>query len=158
MNAGRELDVLIAEKVMGIVPFAAHICIECGSPKGLHMVVGRRDHTPDGQWRQTTGCSFQEANRYRYDAIKYYSASIADAYLVVEKLRSMDWLVIIQHMPSPDKPVWEGRAVCELKFTGKGWRNNAWASANTTPHAICLAALNAMNERRVMTDGDESEV
>lgn len=98
-----------------------------------------------------------------------YSATIAAAWSVVEKMREDDWLVVVKcntdaarftiegsrseyDAPSPDRPIGpKGSCVCELscmrvcKDPTARWRNNRWAMADTAPRAICIAALAAVD-------------
>lgn len=93
MNAGRELDALIAEKVMG-------------DPLQLKMALGPR----------------------------HYSTDIAAAWEVVEKLRTAKYELLIC--------TFSGKWSVDVLHTGK---SIDVANADTAPHAICLAALNAVS-------------
>jgi len=112
MNAGRELDSLIAEKVFGLSPD------ECG----------QWFHSDDGVWR-----SYPELA---------YSADIAAAWMVVEKLgnwRGFTFL-IIQHA---DAQHWQAGW---YELDCDGYESRISAEAETVPLAICLAALKVAEE------------
>jgi hypothetical protein len=113
MNPGRELDALVAEKVMG------------------------RNGAVE-QWRQTAnGPDMITATTAAVDGwrpIPNFSSDIAAAWEVLEKLRGM-LHEEISVASSYDKKFW---VVC-LEGTQQ------LAHAETAAHAICLAALKAVN-------------
>ena len=133
MNAGRELDALVAEKVMGWVfnlppPSNKYYCLEAKAKYGdaSHPVWVK---THDGY--QCGLCN----------SIPDYSTSIAEAWGVVEKLKSMGLAVWVGYEA--------GEWVCmcgeeidfvllpEISPDSQGW-------AETAPLAICLTALKAV--------------
>lgn len=102
---GRELDALIAEKVM-------------------QNPLGRP--------------SFEEGQKYFLD-LQHYSTDIAAAWEVVERLG----LAIGINEVRPE----EGKWICLKDMgEGEGWLFGIFegAYADTAPHAICLAALKAV--------------
>ena len=119
MKAGRELDALIAEKVMGweyhdwrtSTAFEkTKYCVICGCTKRLHAHVEIDDF-----------CGTEEKP-------PHYSTQIADAWLVVEKLE----LTV--------GPEYTGGW-----YAGIPWKTSA-GKAPTAPLAICLAALEEVGE------------
>lgn len=121
-EAGRELDALVAEKVMGWRPIT-HLS---GEPVADGWVGFW-----DGDWfRWTTRPESDEP-----DASKEWlpSTSIADAWLVVEKY---------EHFKMWRNPFTK-KFSAEF-YTEFGKRNKWAASADTAPEAICLAALKAV--------------
>lgn len=115
MKPGRELDALIAEKVMGFGP-------ELYQPRG----VGYRPDT----W-------VYAINDYKQDGVPVYvvdcpsySTDIGDAWRVVERL-SLPF-----EMWSDDE-----RDAYRVRFD---LDRGKWLSAHSAPHAICLAALKAV--------------
>jgi hypothetical protein len=109
MEAGRELDALIAERVMG--------------------------------WRQTLFSNFpdqleppDEPGKAR--SVPHYSTDIAAAWLVVEKMRLTHWVEVLVYP--------------ELVFVRAGRLGDTHKvkvirnEAATSPLAICLAALKAL--------------
>jgi hypothetical protein len=118
MQAGRDLDALVAEKVMGKDPavFNAPVSYYEAASEGLRLPL--------------------------------YSTSIADAWLVVEKLR----LRVVPNAESltgmeEEMPIYvrsndEGKWECgwELNYYTRGHE----AVAETAPLAICKAALAAV--------------
>lgn len=101
MKPGRELDALIAEKVMG-----------------MNVQHGR-------VWSQEGKC-------LRETDLPSYSTDIAAAWEVVEKLK-------LGLLPDGDKWI-AGQA----DRAGLETSNLCWG--DTAPHAICLAALNAVSQ------------
>lgn len=130
MDAGAELDALVAEKVMGIVPCGDWEPINFGSGGG--PAVMKRCGHPRGTCYSTVV--------YGGGGCPRYSTEIRYAWEVVEKLRELGYAVSVFCYPDPVGP------------TGGGW----WVSVDrpdsslheyqavnieTAPHAICLAAL-----------------
>jgi hypothetical protein len=116
LKPGRELDALIAEKVMGLIL--------------------ERDCTVQNV---VTGVYLVSRNPFQVAEIPHYSTSIADAWEVVEKLESDGFL---PSMYSNEE--WEvefnkndGRFLQSADTVGFG-------RALTAAHAICLAALKAV--------------
>jgi hypothetical protein len=114
MEAGRELDALVAEKVMGWV------------------------WQPDekgGHYRDGNGETFATGRTLGQPECPKYSTSIAAAWDVVELLASKGLDVTVFVHP-------DGRAAtCEIGFKGD---LGIEPTADTAPHAICLAALKAV--------------
>lgn len=119
MKAGRELDALVAEKVMGwkLEPYTR--CIQV-----LPVEAGR---PPEG----ADTSKLKPFNNIGSYEIPHYSTAIAAAWEVVEKLR----LAIL-----PMSNGQWGAAVNEDKEFVPGF------IANTAQHAICLAALKAVTK------------
>lgn len=122
MKPGRELDALVAEKVMGI---PAH-------ETKLFFVRAESGVKPT---HTMGGLPFvaEERKESRTD-IKPYSTDIAAAWTVVEKLQA-DSIVEV----SGYKNDWD----CLINTSG-GEIPDFFGSAETVPHAICLAALKAV--------------
>lgn len=137
LKAGRELDALVAEKVMGWVHYGnwwhdPKQKDDSGLVKnGMKMMCRKDDikptHNDDG------------------DNIGWHpSSDISDAWEVVEKFKNVDgFIVSVDWCPHHEEsPRW----FCEIvemkngKWTDKFWRD--WA--DTAPLAICLAALKAV--------------
>ena len=131
MEAGKELDALVAEKVMGIAPSEW--------PWGCHA----EGHTMDEDvWCYTCGMLYSEGERVPPP----YSSSISAAWRVVEKMRSGGWLVSMLGMM---EGAWEGRYHASFRHVsqsefGMHVRSAPASSAMSAPHAICLAALEAV--------------
>ena len=120
MTPGPELDALVAEKVMGIAG-------DCpGDQNEWHSGWQCDTCWNTGMW----GEDFTHA-------FKPYSASIAAAWEVVEKLATLlpDGDIHIERL---DGEVW-GVGTCH---EASGWKG--FISGKTAPHAICLAALKAV--------------
>jgi hypothetical protein len=126
MKAGRELDALVAEKVFGCKVRRApemydYAYCECGDGEhGDQSNYERRFH--DDPWD-----------------IRRYSTSIAEAWLVVEKLAQTEWDYSLEYKG-------KGRG---YEFTAEGYFGK-WVDgqfryghtvADTVPLHICLAAL-----------------
>ena len=126
MKAGRELDALVAEKVMGWDGcHSIHYCEDtwynyCKNP-GCYATGADEDEmigSWDGDEPPIPGCK----------GYPPYSTSLAEAWLVVEKALYF-------------RLEREGQWHCELVFK-RGPAGHA--SADTAPLAICRAALKAM--------------
>lgn len=130
MKPGRELDALVAEKVMGLVLQPITVV----DYKGVHTEPGSvvKDYTaPDGRkCRSVKECP-------------HYSTSIADAWLVVEKLQCQGhdgkWFFRLDY---DCVETWD--CAFYKESTCDGGYPEQWATALTAPHAICLAALKAV--------------
>jgi hypothetical protein len=136
MPAGREMDALVAEKVMGCkvshLPFpGGQERVSCGCRNGEHP--GPHDNT-DPVWD---------------DILAYYSTDIAAAWKVVEKLRGeLSWADGFQLSQSALGQEWQNFPEAPQNgyaatFTN-GYENEASATAETAPLTICRAALKAV--------------
>ena len=144
MNAGRELDALVAEKVMGIPP----------------LEIIRRANGDFDEIRGWPECPIDQSEEDAYGALdkpggknlifwfpKTYSTSIADAWLVVEKMGSWHgFTFMVFH-----EKEWRRDRDSEALVWRCGWFEWGWdgpesraaSVADTAPLAICLAALKA---------------
>lgn len=124
MEAGRELDALVAEKIMGWKWYT----IDTFAPDAF---LRHPEHVSSPDWYQTT-------DEYRHpqwvQSVWHYSTDISSAWLLAEKLRiavmpdeNNGWIAARW---SPDETYYD-IAACE-------------SHANTAPLAICLAALKAV--------------
>jgi hypothetical protein len=125
LGPGRELDVLVAEKVMELKP-----------PSGF-------SYSPRGKdWRRWEPEQYSNGEFTRSDVLETwppnFSTSISAAWEVVEKLGETDsWE--LHYVPSPvDRERWQ---VAILHFASG---EEYLVEADTAPHAICLAALKAV--------------
>ena len=123
MRAGRELDALVAEKVMG------HKVLSHWEPGVVKHVIDENQCEIDvGHWP------------------KPYSTDIAAAWEVVAELRRRDWFMGIAEALLPKgwgcvfTPLHEGDKIEDPNDTRP---ERVDARAATAPHAICLAALKA---------------
>lgn len=137
MNAGRKLDTLVHERVMGVV-WDESRCRVCG---WAFSGVLSQGCIPGN-------CSMRPPPRYQASEAPTYSTDIGNAARVVEKLRNEwahgddtnefwtikdcglacdGWRVEVEFTPDHDGPVVEHFALSE-----------------SLPHAICLAALKAV--------------
>lgn len=137
MQAGRELDALIAEKVMGWQ--AQHRSDMCDGSKFIRCsacgALGRGNCYGDGQGQMQIRCG-EVVTCCDEAALPNYSTDIATAWCIIEKLTT-------------DNPYWCIDVRQSLK--PRGWWCNigvpdSWIKqwAETAPLAICLAALKAM--------------
>ena len=146
LEVGRELDALIAEKVMGldVLGWASGVCyggdgwyIQDAEPK-THPAFLEHCFCDIGDY----GDSWPVALGHDVGClgvVRFYSTEIAAAWEVVEKLRGMG-LNIRLH-------TWgEGwQFACGNVFTDWVIPDDAyWSTAKTIPHAICLSALRAL--------------
>lgn len=147
MYPGRELDAFVASKVMNV--------------EKVHF----KERTKDSDW---IGIRPEERGR-GFLPLKYYSTDIADAWEVVEELRSRDMTVDVHAYPKcrqwlkpPHKGAkaseWELRpattfyqcTICWLLAEGiHEWVVICDPEGVTPAHAICLAALKAVEREYV---------
>lgn len=133
MESGPEMDALIAEKVMGLIP--------CASRFYMPLIAGAWDeihceHIDAGK----SGICFDPDP----DKVPRYSTSIATAWKVVEKVAQLN---------AEKKEGWgsfdlgdrikDGKVEYYAIFSGKNLPNSNEVSADTAPLAICRAALKA---------------
>lgn len=116
MTSGRELDALIAEKVMGWI--VAH------SSEGFYRWKPKPDNPNSySEWQE---------------GLPHYSTNIADAWHVVEKLKEYGNVVEVKCFRSGSVDVQvRGGNINDIRGAG---------NADTAPLAICLAALKAVGE------------
>lgn len=118
MKAGRELDALVAERVMGWTDVKLAKRPELG-------VLGRHPV------------------RHAQEIVPHYSTDIAAAMAVVEELRS--WIFWVQRVEAPLGQVrYSARVYTRDKDVPYYFGAYYDATANTAPLAICLAALKAV--------------
>lgn len=141
LTAGRELDALVAEKVMGWRRSLG--CFDNRNnwnPEGVILVpFPGTEYGPKREW--TTNPITNTRN------VPHYSTDIAAAWEVVERLRENGWVIGIGIDDEPwEDPAGGGTHGCSLLGCNRG-RTDATdirEYADTTPLAICLAALKAV--------------
>ena len=121
MSAGREMDALVAEKVMGWTTIRERTYkhssgIKGSRPYNVKEIVGKDPN-----------------QRLGGDAILSYSENISDAWLVVEKL-DLKWR-------AENDLGYDGSISFGFYLGAELYKNFCWAEGETLPHAICLAAL-----------------
>lgn len=119
MTQGRELDALIAEKVMGLGPQC--LCPEEPDVADVHIEL-------DGTW-------FNGHPACRRPIPRPYSIGISAAWDVVEKIKDLkiEGVFLVEYTPHNKSKQW----AC-------GWDNYGDLNGSfgmTAPHAICMAAL-----------------
>lgn len=124
MNAGIELDILIAEKIFGLEV----VKNKSGSKRGgFYYSVGEPD------WDDFYG-DMQLAN-----PVPIYSLDIATAWEVVEKLFELGWDCEVSMYRAEQGP----RYRVDVRVI-EHQEHGATEFADTAPLAICLAALKAL--------------
>jgi hypothetical protein len=138
MEAGREMDALVAEKVMGWT-----FC-------DYSMPGTPWEFTDPPEERISIGVGLEPGTRRR-NRIPNYSTSISAAWEVVEKFRQRQWKIQVIGHEWYDGGLWEcvlldalnserGRALDRQVHDGKsGWPEPS------APLAICRAALKAVD-------------
>jgi len=118
MEAGRELDALIAVEVMGFTRHQAGTYIKsfAGKSTGIPSPVE----------------CFTDRGTFAFNTPPAYSTDIASAFDVVEKLQSQDWAFILDNMHGH-----LGHWQAHFEWARAVYQ----ADADTPSHAICLAAL-----------------
>lgn len=116
LEAGRALDALVAEKIFGASKF-----------RYIDVVNGKEKET----FGEFPGDSIRGVRR-----VPYFSTSIADAWLVVEKVDNRN--AVAKKMGV----LTMGLSRYDNGYTARFF--NSGATADTAPLAICLAALRAV--------------
>jgi hypothetical protein len=121
MEAGREMDALVAENVMGWKP---HKVISCPFNKEGCLV-----YHYEGDWRPNWK-----------DIVPNYSTDIKDAWKVVEKMDAGGYSLDITRYPNE-----KCRVNFHIPFSSR-LKDNVTAEGKEFPLAICRAALLAVAE------------
>jgi hypothetical protein len=132
LPAGRELDALVAERVMGMVWRHSD-----SPPAGFRSP--RMYDTP-WRWLIPSDNAYPRATgdeKPYLENIPHYSTDIAAAFQVVEKLRADDYQVIVVCEPVGEKRQFS----CEIARLSD--RGSDVETGDTAPLAICHAALRA---------------
>jgi hypothetical protein len=126
MDAGRELDALVAEKVMGWSKriSADHSNSPIKQLRAFGIIYAWKD---------------SEGNDRGLD-VWHYSTDIAAAWQVVEKMKALEWRTEIA------QTIQSGVDVTVIKWEGGEFGGEFAEWGETAPHAICLAALKAIGE------------
>ena len=136
MKAGRELDALIAEKVMGWSSQADGLYWDAGNHR-TRLVLG----SIIAKKRKEMGLENAQ------DFVFAPSTNIADAWMVVEKLgrwRGFDFMLV---MPDPEQTFHlHTYEAGWYEATNDGPERRVVGDADTAPLAICLAALKAVSQ------------
>lgn len=138
LEAGPELDALIAERVYG----HRVVWLRNASDRRLPWIFDNATVVYDVRG---TGmgwvCGITDDNWQVYHRgaliLPRYSADVAAAWQVVEALRSWSWLVRVEGVPM-------GYTVAFYTHAHPLTRPGAFHSAPTLPHAVCLAALDVV--------------
>lgn len=139
LKAGRTLDSLIAEKVMGL-RYPADRCRICGWELGESVDQG----CVEGN------CSMRPAPEVNADQrfIPRYSSDISAAWSVLEKMRELREVVGIDFDPRNDGWTVEAYDIIDhesgLRADGSPGRQAVIASSSSAPEAICRASLQAV--------------
>lgn len=127
MKPGRELDKIIAEKVMGWTEI-----IEVTLP---HI------HEPSLQGIRPGERASQTGYKPKFQ-IPHYSTESRDANLVIDKMEELDFMEF-RCKCLPDGPYqW---IFMQYEKDAGGTRQEAVGDGITRPHAICMAALKAID-------------
>lgn len=121
MESGRELDLIVAERVMGW--------------RGVgYPAPGRH---PDGVYTGQELMGYPVGS-HNWCEVPYYSTDTAAAWKIVENLNARGWRVEVFSTARV------GVDVQISKWGGPHHEGDYADSAPTAPHAICLAALRAV--------------
>lgn len=127
LKPGRELDALIATKVMN-----DDLWLCRGTQVDRGGGWGCSDCFYSGEWLE------EDPFKEHLKEVKYYSTDISAAWEIVDKLLEKDLRLTITHA---EKNLW-------FVFIVKGFNtplNKDAIEAETAAHAICLAALKALS-------------
>lgn len=133
IEAGRELDALIAEKVFG-----CRVLWQSASVHGPYCGCLCKDGYKKGPHGDPA--AFDED-------LPYYSTDISAAWLVVERMRSSKWNFCIVDMQGRSPTTFCAQfGETKKKKDGKG--RGFFEAAESAPLAICVTALAAVGEKR----------
>lgn len=145
MPAGREMDALVAQLVIGWVcgkyyqDLSGGILAVCSKERG-YLRYGAH------QWARMQGYQHKEQEFIPCDHFAGYSTDIAAAWMVVDKMREHGWSITVARFKGgpysqPDiSEDWKAVFESHLEpFTSVGW------GGDSAPLAICRAALRATN-------------
>jgi hypothetical protein len=151
LEAGRELDALIAERLMGWRWFRLqrmrHSCCAKPQPIGepVRFLANDKPFSLYDDYNPATGD--ERVDESRMTAVPHYSTDISAAMEVVEKLKaddfwpSMNWKSGI-FIDDWNRAAWFVRFRC----VRGGTRGDHWHADESLPLAICRAALRALSE------------
>lgn len=142
MEAGRELDKLIAEKVMGLKVVTTQEETSQFDP-GARFVPGADYWEVDVDWALPPGID-EESGDFDDHFLLEYSTVMGGAWQVVERLMTLG--IFVERIQYLAPTMW--RCILERNPHDPGTRQRHYQQvAGTAPHAICLAALEAVNDR-----------
>ena len=178
MNAGRELDALIAEKVMGMKVLGNETCVYVEGDATVHIGTDPKGWSCFAEIGPVVAGEYCRCEEYKDDSeykdftwkydhlevclkpVPNYSTSIADAWLVVEKLRSAQpsWHLIINDTSGPCYRARFYALYGVGKFDIDQWvrdpNDDFTVWAETAPLAICLAAPYAVGDKERTDETD----
>lgn len=132
-GSAQDLDALIAQRVMGLVPCADWEVTNFGSAGGPALLK-KCEHPADTCYPTvTTGSIYGTIGGPRR-----YSADIRAAWQVVERILAIPREFRLERLAAPGWRVGTRSA--------RGSRRWAWVTAETAPEAICRAALELVQE------------
>lgn len=167
MNAGRELDALVAEKVMGEKRPAPTNNEVFARDALIGTIMGNPIPSEDGAWRSIT--SFDAGDEPEWIP-RPYSTDIAAAWEVLERISEQGWcleLADYRNSRKVDEPGWwwelgrweeikDEYAPREMTHgLTHYWELDGGASA--APLAICLAALHAVEWMAALSGAEGKE-
>lgn len=139
LQPGRELDALIAEKVMGFKRFNQPPDYD-GNYGGEPVLF------PPGMVPEKSGWQWPPKGKVSFAGFSpHYSTSIEEAWWVVERMRQRMCCFFLK---SDGTACWECYGITDMNSEEHNnpiisqW--NVYICVETAPHAICLAALKAM--------------
>lgn len=131
MEAGRELDKLVCERVMGGELFVGPVIVD-GHDLGQKY---------DGvRWRDEYG------DTVGVERVPDYSITWEGMRLVVESMQAKGWWLVLKSPFVLGEPYYAG--FTPLGTSGWNGRPDFGASGDDAPHAVCLAALLALEATR----------
>lgn len=130
MPAGKEMDALITEKIMGLV-WDETRCRVCGWPLA--------DDPKDGCI--LSDCSMRPLPKTRADEPAIYSTDLGAAWKLNDHLKQQGWRF---YMRDFDGVMYGKSCAAEFQKGDAAGPSTGWVEAETAPLAICRAALLAV--------------
>jgi hypothetical protein len=131
IEAGRELDTLVATEVMGLTVMRPDdICPQCGHPCRGHQ---------SGDFCRS--CMMEpgplgRCGSYDWDYARQYSTSYEGCGLVLERMQALGWAWSLENLLDNDREWRDWRA----SVSKMGGQSPIEAESSALPHAVALAA------------------
>jgi hypothetical protein len=138
LTAGRELDALVAEKVMG----ARWNPIPSKAESGMDYPEEHWLQFSEGGW--VLAARFPSGKQRATPSLGHYSTSIADAWLVLEQLERDERRILSEITRRMSTFGTHFIYAVVLRQCTAPFPDNWWAEEATAPLSICVAALKAV--------------
>lgn len=158
LHAGRELDALVAERVMGWTRVRNEPAVyptKSEHSSGQVIIAPRGWMNPDGDVLHGQRPGTEPDDNYAIADIPHYSTRIGAAWQVLEKMREMGWQITLHCAESPVRPSdWAPFVATPFRLEPEPnpdreiavMHNRNPGVGDTAPEAICRAALKTVGQ------------